>query len=105
MASFGPVGPFGQVWPHTALFGHFWPRLTPFGPVWHHLAPRGPAQPNLALIDRSSILISRYFKVQIPQGDMDPFHNSIQNKDTIHVLNKSDVKLLKSSKYITEGEP
>ena len=48
LASFGPVGPFGQVWPYKALFGHFWPRLTPFGPVWPRLTPLGPVWPCFA---------------------------------------------------------
>ena len=48
LASFGPVGPFGHVWPRKALFGPFWPRLTLFGPVWPCLAPFGTIWPCFA---------------------------------------------------------
>ena len=79
--------PFDHIWPCLAPFspfGHVWSRKAPFRRVWPRLAMFGPAWPNLALIDRSS-LISSYIKVRIHWREMDPFHNSIQKKDTIHV--------------------
>ena len=66
LATFCPVRPclasFGPVWPRLA-------RLILFGIIWHHFDPFGLDWPHLALIDHSSILISRYFKVPIRQGE------------------------------------
>ena len=62
LAPFCPVGPF------LASFCLVWPRFAPFDSFGHHLAPFGPDWTNLAMIEHSSILISRYFKVPIREG-------------------------------------
>ena len=65
LASLGPVGPFGHVWPREAFFGPFWPRLTPFGPVWPCLAPFGPVLPRLAPLSPAWPLFNFHLKFMV----------------------------------------